>query len=456
MTRSTPVAAAHRAARRRGGSPADLVIVAGLGGAVGYAALQQGGFYRSQLVTVVGLVAVAALGRAARPRRPVPPALAVAAGALTLFAAWTLVRAGDLAAAAPAVAVALTTAAALVCASGLPDHRRRVLLAVVLAVAVVVAASCWIGVAFHLVPQALPSSGLWRAASTLTYANATAAFLVIATLLATAALPVGAVRTAVVAVLALALVTTLSRAGAVGLVVAAAVLVAATRRTGRAHLASLLPAVPAVAVAAAALLPSLPVGATGHPWIAAGGLVAGAAVLAAGAALRPRHLVAGLAAAGVVAAALVLLVPAAREAATGIVATRLTPTSDVRSDLARVTVAQFRTAPWTGVGPGNLDLHYIDHTGVPVRAVFTHDEFLQTATETGLVGLALVVAALVALVVGGLRARTPGGAAAAAVVAGFAAHSAFDFLWHIPLLPLLLAVAVALLITRHPQREDVP
>ena len=112
---------------------------------------------------------------------------------------------------------------------------------------------------------------------------------------------------------------------------------------------------------------------------------------AAAPALRPRHLVAGLAVAGLVAAALVLLVPAAREAASGIVATRLTPVSDVRTDLARVTAAQFRTAPWTGVGPGNLDLRYVDHTGARVRAVFTHDEYLQTAAETGLVGLSLTV-----------------------------------------------------------------
>ncbi len=120
-----------------------------------------------------------------------------------------------------------------------------------------------------------------------------------------------------------------------------------------------------------------------------------------------------------------------------------------------MTAAQFRTAPWTGIGPGRLDLHYVDHTGAPVRAVFTHDEYLQTAAETGLVGLSLTVGALVAMAVGGLRARTLGGAAAAAAVAAFAAHSAFDFLWHIPLLPLLLAAATALLITENTPREDV-
>jgi O-antigen ligase len=83
-----------------------------------------------------------------------------------------------------------------------------------------------------------------------------------------------------------------------------------------------------------------------------------------------------------------------------------------------------------------------------VRAVFTHDEYLQTAAETGLVGLGLVVAALAAVAVAGLRARTVAGAVATAAVASFAAHSAFDFLWHIPVLPLLLAVTTALLLTK--------
>lgn len=451
----------------------DLIIVGGLGAAIGFAALRHGGFYPSQLVTVVALVAVAALARATRWRRPVPAPIAVAAGSLALFAAW----AGD----AGTAAVALTTAAALVSAAGLDERHRRVLVAVVLAIAVVVAASCWIGIAFRVPPLALPSSGLWRAASTLTYANATAAFLVITLLLAVTALPVGIARTAVVAVLVLGLLTTMSRAGAIGLAAAVAVLMLATARdrapstrpardrppatstivaappltvTGS-ILTSLAPAVPAVVVAGAALLPSLPVGSAPQPWLAAAGLVAGAAVLAAGHRMRPRHVLAGLVAVAVTAAALLALVPAARDAATGIAATRFTAVSAERADLTRVTLDRFRTAPWTGVGPGNLDLRYVDHTGARMRAVFTHDEYLQTAAETGLVGIGLVVAALIALAVGGLGRRTLGGAAAAAAVAGFAVHSAFDFLWHIPVLPLLLAVVATVLITE-PDRRDVP
>ena len=459
MTGSGPVVAADRAPRHDG-TPAsalpDLAIVAGLGAAIGYAALQQGGFYRSQLTTVVALVAVAVIGRALRPRRPVPPAIAAAAAALVLFAGWSALRAESWQAAAPPVAMALLAASGLVCATGLPQRHRQALLAVVLAVAVVVAASCWVGLAFHVSPLALTSSGLWRAASTLTYANATAAFLVIAVLVAVTVLPDGGVRPAVVAVLVLGLVTTMSRAGAVGLVVAAAVLlIAAPHRHGETrHAASLAPVVPAVAVAGAALLPSLPAGAPPHPVLAVAGLGAGALVLACGRRMRPRHLLAGLVVGAVVAGTLVALVPAAREAAAGIVATRLTVESAERADLARVTAAQFRTAPWTGIGPGRLDLRYVDHTGARVHAVFTHDEYLQTAAETGLIGLGLVVTALAAVAVAGLRARTVAGAVATAAVAGFAAHSAFDFLWHIAVLPLLLAVTAALLHTKRPLRPD--
>ncbi|MGI5126784.1 O-antigen ligase family protein [Pseudonocardia sp. CA-107938] len=456
MTGPGPRVPAHRAPRHRG-VPGDVlpdaVVVAGLGGAIGYAALQQGGFYAPQLATVAALVGLAALGRACHLRRRVPSAVVVAAAAMLAFAAWVAVRAASVQVAAAPVTVAAVTALALVCAAGLPSPHRQALLAVVLAVAVIVAASCWVGVAFHVEPLALTSSGLWRGASTLTYANATAAFLVVALLVAVAALPDGTVRVAVVAVLALGLVSTMSRAGAIGLVVAAGALVLrAPHRPLR--LGGLVSAVPAVAVAGAGLLPSLPVDDPPHPWLAGAGLVAGAAVLAYGRRMRPRHLLAGLLLGVAVAAAIVAFVPAARTAAAGIVETRLTLESAERADLTRVTEAQFRTAPWTGIGPGELDLRYVDHTGTRVRAFFTHDEYLQTATENGLVGLAFVGTAMVALAVAGLRARSVAGAAATAAVAGFAAHSAFDFLWHIPVLPLQLAVTTAVLLTHAPLRSE--
>lgn len=417
----------------------DRVVVLGLGAAVAYAALAQGAFYESQSTTVLVLVAVAAAARLAT-RRPVGRPVAVAAICWVLFAGWALVSGwlhGDVAGAAPMAALACGLAAAAVATSDLPADSRRVLLGVLLAVAAVVAISCWVGVALHLDPLALPSSGLWRGSSTITYANATAAFLVVALVLAVAVIPPGRIATALVTVLLLGLAVTMSRAGLLGLAVATVVLLALDRRRVLPYLRVL----PAVAVAFVGLLPSLPVGGAPQPLLALTGVVGGALVLV----VRGRY----IALAAVVAAGLLLVLPAGRglvgHATEGIASTRLTATSDERAELTRVTAAQFRSSPVTGIGPGQLNLHYIDHTGAPVHAEYTHDEYLQVATESGVVGLALALAGVAVLIAGSLRRRTPEAAAVLAVVAAFAVHSAFDFLWHVPVLPLLMILTVVCL-----------
>ncbi len=433
-------AAADRASTR------DRVVVLGLGTAAAYAALAQGGFYGRQAAVVLLLVAVAGAARAAVHGRPVPSAVGTAAACWVLFALWALASgqlAGDVAAALPTAALACCLAVAAVSAAGLPEASRRVLLGALLAVSAAVAASCWVGVALHLQPLALLSSGLWRAASTLTYANATAAFLAVSLVVAVAVGPRNRLAAnGLVALLLLGLVLTMSRAGALALVVALAVYVALGRDEPlRRH----APVLPAVTVAAAGLLPSLPAGAPPHPLPAIAAAAAGGAVLVLAQHVRARHLVAAAAAA---VALLLLALPAVPEALRGIGATRLTAASAERTDLARVTAEQFWSAPLTGVGPGRLDLRYVDHTGTRVRAGYTHDEYLQTAAETGVVGLALVLGGLAALAVAAVGSRTRDGAAAAAVIAGFAVHSAFDFLWHIPVLPLLLVLS-AVSLTPH-------
>lgn len=424
---------------------ADRIAVAGLGTALAFGTLAQGAFFGPQAAMVSLLVAVAVLARAGTKWRPSRYGTAsVAAATWVLFALWALATGalhGDAGAALPTAALACCLAAAVVAATGLPEQSRRVLHGVVLAVAVVVAVTGWVGVALHLAPLALLSSGLWRGASTLTYANATAAFLVVSLVLAVAAGPGRRLAAnTLVAVLLLGLLVTMSRAGGLGLVVALGAYAALDPKRLRVHLRVL----PAVAVAFAGLLPSLAEGSAPQPLLAVAGAAAGFAMLAVR--VRGWHALVLMTTA---AAALVLsAVPAAADR---IAANRLTVTSDERGDLTRVTAEQFWSSPITGVGPGQVDLRYLDHAGVAVRAVFTHDEYLQTAAETGVVGLALVVAGAAALMVGALRRRD---AAAVAVLAGFAVHSAFDFLWHIPVLPLLLILTAVPLIT-HP-REDNP
>lgn len=437
---------------------ADRVIPIALGGALTYATLTQGAYFARGLLPVLALVAVAGLARAVIRRRAVDRTIAVGATCLLAFALWNLVlgaSSGELVGALPGAVLACTLAVTAIAVNRLSDRSRRVMGAVVVALGVAVAGSAWIGVALHIPPLALSSYELWRGASTLTYANATAAFLVITTVHTIGALPPRRLTNALVVVQLVGLLSTMSRAGALALGVALVALVVLT--SDRSRLWAALPAVPAAAVTGAGLLPSAPIGSVPQPLIALICAVVGAAVLVVLPRMRPYHLILVACALllGLVAAA--VWHPATRAAAQQIGATRLSSTSAERGDLARVTAEQFWSAPLTGVGPGQLNFRYIDHTGNPVRALYTHNEYLQTAAETGVFGLVLALAWLGALAFASLRSRTPAGAAAFAVVAGFTVHSAFDFIWHIPVLPLLLTVSVIILATpqdRSPPRKE--
>ncbi|MCE0767669.1 O-antigen ligase family protein [Pseudonocardia kujensis] len=464
-----------------------------LGTALGVAVLAQGAFYAGPFTVAAALVAAAgvlAVAHCARVPRPVSIAAACWAG----FALWVLVRAlldGTVATAVPTIAVALLLAVALPVAAGLDAEGRGLLRTLAIALAVVVAASGWVGTVLHLSPLSMPSSGLWRAAATITYANAAGAALVTGLLLALVTVPTNCplLRRGVVAALLLGLAVTMSRGAFLALVVGLAVLLATA--AGRRSVRGLLPVLPAVALPCAALLPALPDGSAARPLLALAGLAAGAAVLLA-AGRRRRAAVA--AASSALLLGLADLVAGASNGAAPAVAvdtiaeTRLTGASADRVDLVRETLTRFASAPWTGVGPGSLDLTYVDHTGRLVHAWFTHLEYLQLAAETGLVGLTLVLGGVGALVAGALATltnrrlplatrsgrrlplatrsgrrlplatrsgrRLPLRAAGGlAVLAAFGTQSALDFLWHVPALPLLVCLAVATLLPA-PTRTD--
>jgi hypothetical protein len=436
----------------------DAVVASALGVAVAYGALDQGGFYLDQFLNLLGLVAVALLARVLVGPRRAPAYLFGCVAAWLGFAGWAALGAamhGELAAGLPAAAVAGCLAATVWAAVGLGGAGRRLLTAVVVAVGLVVAASGWVGVALHRPPLALPSSGVWRAASTLTYANAAAALLVTAILVALAVLPASRRRlsTLVLTVLLLGLGTTMSRAGALALAVGLAT--AATAPVLRRRMADSWPTLPAAAVGFGGLVPSLPETADPNPALALAGLAGAAAVLVL-AERRPRCTVAA------VVGGLALVALLAPAALTAIGDARLTAASPERTDLVRVALAQVGAAPLAGVGPGRLDLAYLDHRGAPVLARFVHQEYLQLTAETGLVGLGLVLAGAAALTAGAVRRRGRPAAdlptAALAVLAAFAVHSAFDFLWHIPVLPLLVVLAAVALVPAHQHtlEQEIP
>ncbi|GAA4552026.1 O-antigen ligase family protein [Pseudonocardia xishanensis] len=381
----------------------DRAVATLIGAALAVAVLAQGAFHPGPFVLVAALV-VAAAGTAAvlalrrsRDRTHLTPA-GTAALWWTAFALWAALRAvaaGDGLRALPTVAVALVLAATTVTTAGLTAGGRDVVRSVVLALGVVVAGAGWLGTAFHLAPLSMPSVGLWRAASTLTYANAAAAVLVIVLLVAVTTVDDARHRAVLCSVLLLGLAATMSRGGALGLAVGLVVLLAA--REGRARLRSLARVPVATGFGLVGLLPSFPEGSAAQPLPAAAGLAAGAAVLLGG---RARLVAFGgavaLAAAGVAVGPLGGAAPATL--AVGAIAdTRLNGGSSDRFALARETLDRLADSPLFGVGPGGLDLTYVNHAGQLVHAWFTHLEYLQVAAETGLVGLALVLAGALAL-----------------------------------------------------------
>jgi O-antigen ligase len=111
---------------------------------------------------------------------------------------------------------------------------------------------------------------------------------------------------------------------------------------------------------------------------------------------------------------------------------------------------ELRDRPLLGAGPERRDLSWVGDDGAVYAARYVHNEYLELAASQGLAGIAALALA-VGLVwrwagrspppAGALRG--PRGGVAAAVVT-FAVHSAFDYLWHVPVLPVTLALLVGL------------
>lgn len=136
----------------------------------------------------------------------------------------------------------------------------------------------------------------------------------------------------------------------------------------------------------------------------------------------------------------------------------------LRVDMWRVAVKLFKTEPVWGVGPGLYDHKFFLYRGpgAAIQPVFAHSDYLQTLCEWGVIGAALVGAALVILLLGclktwrAIRRKTdePDGGAHAqeAFLAGagfglFAIllHCLIDFQMHVPPNALIAVTWMALL-----------
>jgi len=462
------VRAADRGGARAATPPAHAVLIVV---AVAAGVVAQGGYYPAGRILVCALaLAAAGVARWAGRRGDGPASqtpdharwLLLAAAALGL---WTVLRAA-LAALPPhgtgeAVLPSLAALATLAGFVAVPVVTRRLtaphrewLAGAVLAVGALIAVSAWAGVAWRLSRLAIRVDGrLWRGASTLTYQNATAALLVMLAVLAIArraGAPRDPYRAAVGYLLLVGVGAAASRAGflALGVGLLALALLAGVLATARRLVAPLLGA----AVAVGALTPSFPVHDPARPGLALAGLLVGAGIAVGPALLAgrlPRWVGLASAVAGAAGAALVLprLVPA--DALHAVLASRANLASEGRTGALHAAMKLVEANPVTGTGVGLARFAWPTADGNMSIALYVHNEYAQLLVDLGAIGLALLAAVLGAVVLftrGGRRyPQTPGvRAGAIGGLLAFAAHSGFDFLWHIPVLPLVAALLVGL------------
>jgi hypothetical protein len=266
--------------------------------------------------------------------------------------------------------------------------------------------------------MAIPSQGLWRLSSTLTYADAAGLVLGMCLLVALGldAAPV-LVRIAV-CLTAAGVLATQSRGAYVAFL--GACLVVPWRRY--VHFA--VPLVAGIVVGAGAIASSPDSGSV--PWL---GLLV---VLAVGVSAAPWPERLTLPARLTTRVAIVLsvlvvalLVVAALHHEIGLRA--LAPSDQDRSVEWSTALHQWASAPLTGVGPDRLLVfHAVDGS----FAHFVHNEYLQIGADAGAIGAILLAVSAVA-VIRVVRRTDPLSSCAAAALVCFAIAGAFDFDWHL-------------------------
>lgn len=412
--------------------------------ALGYAAAGQGAFYLPQAATLALLLVVAAAPGfvdAFRGRSLELLGFGLLGGGLVLSAAasgWPA------AARLPALTLAIGLTGYATVRGLIRSGDRHDVLSIMSWLGAGTGLLCVLGVAFHLVPLALPATGLWRAASTITYANGAGLLLVLtapAGLLLVRGRGGLAERLALYAALA-GLGATLSRGALLAAIIGG---VTALVVGGRRTLAGMLRPALGAAVALGGLIPSV-LGKNPHPVPALAALAMGAMIAAS----RGRGERAPTSSRGrwTLAAMVLVVLLAGAAGLTGragvrFVASRVSVVGEARLPTWQATLAQAAEHPILGSGPGTFDLPFTR---------FAHNEYLQALAETGLVGLGMLLLGAACLATAGFRARPAPGrrtawALAIGTCAAFLVHGSIDFVWHIPVVVLLAFTWMAIATT---------
>lgn len=412
-------------------------------GALSVALLTQGAYYpRAQLyagaLVTAALFVVPDLTRTSGRDR-------VLVYAISGLAGWAVIDAvihGDPRPAVPYLVLLIGVAAVLIMCGLVDDAARGLLVFGLIGCGVLIAALGWLGLALHLSRWTWQGQGLWRISSTLTYPNATAAVLAMLALVSVALLtetPRSVPLLLATTVLLTGLVGTLSRAGLLALSLGGLVLCAVAGWRVVVRIAAC--PVAGAAVAAIGLVPAM-TASTPQPAAAVLALGAGLAVSVTAAVIRP----AGVAVGGVVLLMLVLGGIVVRGAIGTISGARLTVADPERSASFQAAVEVFKHHPVLGAGPSLPSLTLRSQAGSSVYR-YAHNEYLQVLAELGLIGGLLLIGLLALLLRRLLRALRNGGALAAGALAATTAltvHAGFDFVWHIPAIPLLAAALIGL------------
>ncbi len=387
--------------------------------------LRQGGFWPADAF-VVALGAAGVLLAAAVVVPPDRRGLLVV-GSILLLAAWWLIRAvtaGMPERFLPLGASMLAFAAAFVATRPLSGRARELAGLGVACLGAVGALLGFAGLIGRWFPLAMPAQGLWRLSSTLTYADAAGLVLGMCLLVALGLdLYPPLVRVAV-CLSAAGLLATQSRGAFVAF--ACACLLVPWRR----YVQFLVPLVAGTALGVAAVFSSSDAGPV--PWLAA---LLVAAVLVSAVASRQveafRRTTGARVLAGTVVACAVVAALALLHHEVGLRA--LAPSDQDRSVEWSTALDQWRSAPLVGVGPDRLlTFHASDGT----MAHFVHNEYLQVAADSGVVGLALLALSALAVVRVVRRHDLLASCAVGALVC-WAVAGAFDFDWHLSVVGLL-------------------